>query len=129
MKTLLSVVVLCLSAVVALGQSNAPSVVNTPASSIPNPEDAGQRAHTNLKILGSAMSGAPQTAGPPFPGYFYETPASIACIYGLVPPSAECNPNVVTENPTRGSRALAMSTPMTTPTRIAICKTSPRNLG
>jgi len=90
------------------GQTLISNNVVTPASSISNPADAGLRAHTNLKILGGAMTGAPEVTGPPFPGYFFETPASIACIYELVAPWAECNPNVVTENPNRGSRALAV---------------------
>lgn len=83
--------------------------VTVPASSVANPGDAGVRVHTNIRILGSgAMIGAPQVVGPPFPGYFYETPASMACIYGFQPSSAGCNPNVVTANPSGGSRAIAI---------------------
>jgi len=54
------------------------------------------------------MTGTPQVAGPPFLGYLYQTPASIACIYALVQPEAGCNPNIVTTNPSGGSRAIAV---------------------
>jgi subtilase family serine protease len=44
-------------------------------------------------MLGAKFTGTPNRSGPPFgPGLFYETPASIACIYGLRPPVAGCNP-------------------------------------
>jgi len=46
---------------------------------------------------------------PPFPGYLYETPASLGCVYGLVEnPVKGCNPNVTTANPTGGSNAIAL---------------------
>ncbi len=68
----------------------------TPHSNTAGPTDAGQVAHTNIEILSGALNGTPQTVGPPFPGLFYETPASLACIYNLANPSAyspQCNPN------------------------------------
>jgi kumamolisin len=79
-----------------------------PPSSISNPGDAGQFAHTNLQILATPSGAMPQVTGPPFPGYLYQTPASIACVYGLQPAVAGCNPNVVTANPTGGSKAIAI---------------------
>jgi kumamolisin len=84
--------------------------VTIPSSSIANPLDTGVRAHTNLRILGSPgnLNGAPQFAGPPFSGYFYEDPASIACLYNLQPGVAGCNPNNVHSNPRGGSRAVAI---------------------
>jgi len=46
---------------------------------------------------------------PPFPGLLFETPASLGCVYNLVPLKAKgCNPNLTTTNPTGGSRAIAV---------------------
>jgi kumamolisin len=80
----------------------------TPPSSIPGL--AGQDANTHLQVLTSSASftAAPQAVGPPFPGLLYQTPASIACIYGLRPAAPGCNPNVVSLNPTGGSKAIAI---------------------
>jgi subtilase family serine protease len=90
----------------------------TPDSSIEQPEHIGFRAHTNFKMFVPAAGMAarqtspeavPQAGGPPFKGYFYETPASLACVYKLVPsPDADCNPNTVTANPMGGARAIAI---------------------
>lgn len=79
-----------------------------PLSSIENPADLGRRAHTNMRVI--VPDGyTPQTGAPPFAGYFYETPASAACLYGLVKTtSPDCNPNVVTENPHGGANAIAL---------------------
>jgi len=52
--------------------------------------------------------------GPPFTGYIYQTPASLACIYGLVAVIAPgCNPNLFQPNsastlPAGGSKAIAI---------------------
>ena len=106
---MVAAILLSVCALPMLGQTSVSNSIIIPQSSVAKSSDGGTWAHTNV-ILGSGpMTGVPQPAGePPFPGYFYETPASIACIYGLVPPSAGCNPNVVTENPIRGSRAIAI---------------------
>ena len=45
---------------------------------------------------------------PPYGGYAYETPASLACVYGLVTTATGCNPNSVTTNPTGGSKVIAI---------------------
>jgi subtilase family serine protease len=46
---------------------------------------------------------------PPFLGYFFETPASIACVYRLVShPTPGCDPDVTTHNPSGGSGAIAV---------------------
>jgi kumamolisin len=90
-----------------------------PDSSVEKPEDIGRSAHTNFNLFvpnaGKANEQfsrdvAPeQTGGPPFAGYFYETPASLGCVSKLVPnPVAGCNPNTVTANPPGGSRAIAI---------------------
>ncbi len=83
----------------------------TPPSSIPGPADTGQRANTNIEIvLGDFIGETPQTGGPPFSGYLYETPASLACIYNLVSSawSPQCNPNAPIPNATGGSKAIAV---------------------
>src|ERR1035441_8181017 len=71
------------SAISAPAQSASPGggfTVTIPASSKANPGDAGVRAHTNIRTLATAdqLSGTPAVSGPPFPGLFYEDPASIA---------------------------------------------------
>src|SRR5271169_4137871 len=99
---------------VAQGQSGRIPRVTLPKSSTELAEDIGRRFHTHILILGDgpiqpAGQISPQTGGPPFPGYFYETPASLACIYRLVHPADfGCNPNVVSTNPNGGSKAIAI---------------------
>jgi len=72
------------------------------------------RAHTNIQIKESPKTlkekGQVEAAayGPPFSVYLYETPASIACVYDLLPGESVCNPNVVVTNPKGGSRAIAI---------------------
>ncbi|MGA7866788.1 MAG: S53 family peptidase [Stellaceae bacterium] len=92
--------------------------VETPESSIEQPEHHGVRAHTNYKMFvpnagmasaqESSLEAPAQTGGPPYAGYFYETPASLGCIYQLVSPVSGCNPNAVNVNPMGGSRAIAI---------------------
>jgi kumamolisin len=91
------------------------ATVITPPSSIALASDFGVNSHTNVHLLvpPGGLTGTPATSGPPFPGYLFQTPASIACIYGLVPApvnpaAAGCNPNVVTANPTGGSKTIAI---------------------
>lgn len=83
--------------------------VTIPGSSISGPGDAGVRAHTNTQIIQN-FTGTPQVAGPPYTGYFYEDPASIACIYlyQLQPQVGGCNPNAASPNPGGGSRAIGI---------------------
>src|SRR5271165_1251483 len=86
--------------------------VTVPASSTERKGDIGLRAHTNIKIFtptgGLPKQSAAVTVGPPFSGYLFETPASLACIYNLVSQSADCNPNTVTAAPTGGSTSIAI---------------------
>jgi kumamolisin len=79
-----------------------------PSSSMPQPPATGQRltAHTNIELFVPA-SLTPEEA-PPVPGLGYETPASLACVYGLVTALAGCNPNTTTANPTGGSKTIAI---------------------
>jgi subtilase family serine protease len=84
--------------------------VITPSSNIASLTDAGQQSNTNIEILSVDFTGAPQTVGPPFSGYFYNTPASLACVYNLVPSyfSPQCNPNSSLPNVTGGSKAIGI---------------------
>jgi kumamolisin len=81
-----------------------------PASSLAMPEDFGVRAHSNARFFLLAMTAtkAAAASGPPFPGYNFETPASLACIYGLAAQATGCNPNTVTAVAQGGSRAIAI---------------------
>jgi len=83
--------------------------VIVPPSSIEKPEDVGKRFHTNVQWLANPPVSPKEL--PPASGYAYHTPASLACIYKLVP-SADivpgCNPNVTTVNPTGGGGAIAI---------------------
>jgi subtilase family serine protease len=100
--------------------------VETPESSIEQPEHRGIRAHTNYKMFvpnagmasaqKSSLEAPAQAGGPPYAGYFYETPASLGCVYQLVSPVAGCNPNTVTANPSGGSRVIAIVDPYHYPT-------------
>ena len=72
------------------------------------------RANTNTKIYLPAGWKPDEVTPPrpdelpPYPGYAYETPASLACVYSLVTPVSGCNPNTVTKNVTGGSKAIAV---------------------
>ena len=99
----------------ASAQIRPKGTIVVPKSSIEKPGDAAKRAHTNYRYFlpnGGFKSPQPQAKGvPPYPGYFYETPASLGCIYHLTVVTRKgqgCNPNVVTANPTGGSKAIAI---------------------
>ena len=94
-----------------------------PDSSIERQGDIGYRMHTNTRIFvpaDRAKFGADPNgyalpdvagltpAGPPFSGYAFETPASIACLYHLVTPATGCNPNTFKTNPTGGTKAIGI---------------------
>ena len=73
-----------------------------PDSNRQKPTDIGVRVHTNVvgvllpvpnvrpPQLTADRRWAPQSA--PLSGYYFETPSSIACVYGFVPQTAGCNP-------------------------------------
>ena len=103
----------------------------TPSSGIERPEDIGVRMHTNFKIF--VPPGRPEgsTAFPavkgrsvytPFPGYYYETPASLACLYGEVTVTTGCNPSSVSKVATGGSKAIAIVDAYDYPTALADLK-------
>jgi hypothetical protein len=86
--------------------------VTVPASSLERRGDISLRAHTNVKVF-TPTGGLPEVAhaaisGPPFKGYLFETPASLACIYKLVSSLPGCNPNDVSAVPTGGSTVIAI---------------------
>jgi subtilase family serine protease len=93
-----------------------PSVPGTlviPKSSMPKTPPPGHKfvAHTNIEIF--IPAGVTPESLPPYPGYGYETPASLACVYGLVtePSGARpnCNPNNNSlSNPSGGSNTIAI---------------------
>jgi subtilase family serine protease len=86
-------------------------MIVVPSSSVERAGDLGKRAHTNIRMFvpaGGFRSPRPFAGGPPYSGYFYETPASIGCIYKLTKSVTGCNPNTVTANPTGGSKAIAI---------------------
>ncbi len=84
----------------------APGTVIIPSSNRVDVEDLGRKAHTNLRVV-VAPNLQPSEA-PPYSGYGYETPASLACIYRLVSPTRGCNPNSTVNNPTGGSQTIAI---------------------
>ena len=75
------------------------SVITPPSNDAP----AGF-ARTNLEIFEQAGGWAPGS-GPSGP---YETPASLACVYGLTRGGAGCNPETLTQVATGGSRVIAI---------------------
>ena len=111
----------------AVGQNRLRGRVMSPASSIAHPGDRGVRAHTHLQVF--MPEDALPFAGPPFAGLGFETPASLACVYSLVPRTSSCNPNVVTANPTGGFGAIAVVVAFHDPTALADLQTFSTQFG
>jgi subtilase family serine protease len=89
--------------------------VVVPKSSVAHPGDAGVNAHTNLLVMMPEAgpiaidANAQPSELPPVPGLFFETPASLACVYGLVRhPKQGCNPDQTRQTVTGGSGAIAI---------------------
>jgi kumamolisin len=83
--------------------------VITPDSSIERSSDVGMRAHTNIHVfLPTKPLENLQPYGAPYAGYSYETPESLACVYGLVTATAGCAPSAANTNPTGGSKMIAI---------------------
>jgi len=76
-----------------------------PATSIARPEDAGVRAHTNIRLFMPAGHATPAATAP---SGGYENPASVACLYGLTTPTPGCNPTTLTKVATGGSKVIAI---------------------
>lgn len=105
-----------------------------PESGMERAEDVGVRMHTMYQIFvpaDLASHGAapgslafpeitpPPPVGPPLSGYAFETPSSIACLYGVVSPGAGCNPNTFKAIPGGGSRSIAIVDAYSYPTAMA----------
>jgi kumamolisin len=95
--------------------------VSIPDTSMEHADHIGRIAHTNTKIL--VFTGGKDNVYPPSGGggremapgdssYFYETPASLGCVYRLTSVSsaqAGCNPTDPTlPNPSGGAKAIAI---------------------
>jgi len=99
-----------------------------PGSSIARPGDKGLRAHTHLQIFVPEQAVAP-FVGPPFSGLGFETPASLACVYLLVPRTNSCNPNLVFANPAGGFGAIALVDAFHYPTALTDLQTFSAQFG
>jgi subtilase family serine protease len=93
------------SALAQQGRHHRPSIT-IPHSSQTSPNSTGHQAHTNIRFF--FMNGSTPSELPPYAGYAYETPASLACVYRLVRSAASCNPNETTTDSTGGSDAIAI---------------------
>jgi subtilase family serine protease len=79
-----------------------------PESSIERVEDQGRRAHTNYRYYPTTAPATTVSAGPPYAGFLFETPASLACIYGVVAAASGCDPNLVATNSAKGGKVIAI---------------------
>ena len=78
--------------------------IYVPESSIARPEDVGKRARTFVRIfVPDVLLPAANT-----PGGFFETPASLACVYQLAAGPRTCNPSTATAVSHGGSKAIAI---------------------
>jgi kumamolisin len=116
--TISSLAVLLLLGLAQSGAAQTPRVkmhIVVPRSSVAHPGDAGVNAHTNLLVMMpetgpiAIAANAQPNELPPVPGLFFETPASLACVYRLVKnPKPGCNPDHTTQTATGGSGAIAL---------------------
>ena len=100
-----------------------------PQSGLQIPAEIGIRSHTQYKMLipagrpagvaGFSELEVVREATQPVSGYYAETPASLACLYGLVTTSSTCNPETLTTVATGGSRAIAIVDAYDYPTALA----------
>jgi len=81
--------------------------VTLPSSNVIAKEDIGKKLHTNLRLF-IPDAGLPSISYPPYSGYAYETPESVACVYDIVTPLAGCNPNTAVNVPAGGSQTIAI---------------------
>lgn len=100
-----------------------------PSSSQSRAADVGARAHTNIRVVVPPADAATPGEAPPYLGYGYETPASLACIYRLVQPIRGCNPNVTTNTPMGGSESIAIVDAFDDPTAAADLQTFSTQFG
>jgi kumamolisin len=82
--------------------------VSIPASSKLAPADNGKKAHTNIRFITPSNAAEPLFP-PPYTGYAYETPESLACVYQTATWVSGCNPlNTALTVPTGGSKSIAI---------------------
>lgn len=108
-----------------------------PQSSKQASDDIGLRAHTTYKLFvpegrdGNGFganevksNGLADDTTSPVAGYYAETPASLACVYGLRSVNAFCNPILLSnsDNPGGGSKAIAIVDAYDYPTALADLK-------
>jgi len=89
-----------------------------PQSGLRRLEDIGRRSQTQYKILipagrpegvvGFSEAEFDRDSTQPIGGYNAETPASLACLYGVVALTTGCNPTTATKVATGGSKAIAI---------------------
>jgi len=88
------------------GRRPAPGTVIIPSTNHLAAADLGLKAHTNLRLV--VPPDLKPSEAPPYVGYGYETPASLACIYRVVQPIRGCNPNSTVNTPKSGSQTIAV---------------------
>lgn len=112
--------------------------VVTPLASTPSTSETGRRMHANYKIFvppgrPDALAGfaveknRPQNN--PVSGYYAETPASLACLYGETTWTAGCNPATLTTVAKGGSKAIAIVDAYDYPTALADLKAYSKQFG
>jgi kumamolisin len=84
----------------------APGTVIIPSTNHVGATDRGLKAHTNLRLV--IPPDVRPSEAPPYSGYGYETPASLACVYRVVQPIRGCNPNSTVNVPNGGSQTIAV---------------------
>lgn len=104
---------LCFASTSAAQGKHTKGHIVVPQSSIAHAADVGLKARTHLLVMmpeTEHFTGTPQPKElPPFSGLFFETPASIACVYHLVQNLLPgCNPDQTVENPSGGGGAIAV---------------------
>lgn len=67
--------------------------------------ETGRQFHTYMRLMVPpanvrppkvrSSAAQPDTTAPPFTGYFFETPQSLQCVYGLTTVVRGCNPNAI----------------------------------
>ena len=80
--------------------------VVTPLSSRPLSAGGGRTPHTNTRqfVPNNPAAAQPQSTV----GVYFETPASLACVYRRIPRSDRCSPSTATATAVGGSRVIAI---------------------
>ncbi len=84
--------------------ATARGVLVTPGASLERARDRGRAAHANVHVLRLARNQPDAAAA----ANSFETPASLACLYGLAPAVVGCNPQTLTRVASGGSRMIAI---------------------